>query len=57
MFSSAREGSVIRLTLRSEERKARAELANRHKGLEWRKRQNKYRGGPNWVVPHPSTIS
>jgi len=57
MFPPPSQGSVIRLTPRPEERKARAELSNRQQGVQEAKETQGMAGGVDWGVPHTRTIS
>ncbi|HME73386.1 MAG TPA: hypothetical protein VKM54_26515 [Myxococcota bacterium] len=57
MFPPPCQGSVIRLTLRPKERKARAELSNRQEGLQQAKGTQGMAKGVYWGVPHTRTIS
>jgi hypothetical protein len=57
MFPPPHQGSVIRLTLRPEERKARAELSNRQEDVQEAKATQGMAKGVDWVVPHTRTIS
>jgi hypothetical protein len=57
MFPPPQQGSVIRLTLRPEERKARAEFSNRQAGVQAAKAPQEMAIGVDWVFPHTRTIS